>query len=390
MWVIVVIGIIVILCLIYSIHSLSSDLEFVRNKLKDSEEQSISLKKQNEDIKLSCRAELLEKNAEIADKNKRIEFLEAAQSNLTAIPYMSAMIADYETYGLEILAKQLDWGHSWERQKKVISIYEIRKIANEMAEKNLEAKYQLAYLLQLFPALEDIIETDFKQLPVIEVKDLSEYDKVKDWLSKEEYQNMSSVERNQLALDRYKASHNKTKWQIGRDYELFVGHQYLQNGYDVDFFGSYMGMEDLGRDLIAKKDNKVLIIQCKYWSQKKFIHEKHIMQLYGTVVCYCLENNIPHSLVKGILFTNTNLSDTAKKMADYLNIKYVENLEKEDYPCIKCNIGHDQFGQTKIYHLPFDLQYDTTKIKDKGEFYAMTVAEAEEAGFRRAFKWYNN
>jgi hypothetical protein len=41
-------------------------------------------------------------------------------------------------------------------------------------------------------------------------------------------------------------------------------------------------------------------------------------------------------------------------------------------------------------HLPFDQQYDSTKIKNKGEFYAVTVAEAEAAGFRRAFKWFGS
>jgi hypothetical protein len=42
----------------------------------------------------------------------------------------------------------------------------------------------------------------------------------------------------------------------------------------------------------------------------------------------------------------------------------------------------------KIYHLPFDQQYDRTKIiKSKGEFYAKTVIEAELRGFRRAHRW---
>ena len=42
----------------------------------------------------------------------------------------------------------------------------------------------------------------------------------------------------------------------------------------------------------------------------------------------------------------------------------------------------------KIYHLPFDQQYDKCSIKlGSGEFYAMTVKEAEEKGFRRAMKW---
>lgn len=321
---------------------------------------------------------------------ERYEHLEKLESNLTAIPYLSAILADYETYGLEILAKQLDWGWSMKRMDKVASIREIRKTAKEMAEKNLESKYQLAYLLQLFPALEDIIETDFKQLPVIEVKDLSEYDKTRDWLSKEEYQSMESVERNQLALDRYKNSHTKSKWQIGRDYELYVGYMYSQKGYTVDYYGSYMGLEDLGRDLIAKKGTSVLIIQCKYWGQEKTIHEKHITQLYGTMICYCLEKGIPKKNVKGVLVTNIQLSEQAKKMAAYLKIQYKENCEKGDYPCIKCNIGRDEFGETKIYHLPFDQQYDSTKINSPGEFFAMTVKEAEAAGFRRAFKWFNN
>lgn len=324
------------------------------------------------------------------EKEKVASFRHIFESNLSALPYMAAFIADYETYELEALAKQLDWGYSVERAKKVASIRDIRRAAKEMAEKNLEAKYQLQYLLALFPNLQDIIETDYKQLPLVKVEELSDYDAARDWLSKEEYQSLSTVERNQLALDRYKESHNKTKWQIGRDYELFVGYKYQQKGYKVDYFGSYMGMEDLGRDLIAKKDSKTLIIQCKYWGHEKVIHEKHITQLYGTMASFIIEQGIPSKNVTGILVTNITLSEQAKKMADYLKIQYVEKFEKGDYPCIKCNIGNDEYGKTYIYHLPFDQQYDSTKIDAPGEFFAMTVKEAEEKGFRRAFKWFGS
>ena len=319
------------------------------------------------------------------------EFLETLQSNRTAIPYMAAIMADYETYGIERLAQQLDWGSSMERAKKVKSIREIRKDAQAMVEKNMESRYQLEYLLKLFPALEDVIDCEFNQLPAIEVSELSEYDKVRDYLSKEEYNALSTVEKNQLALDRYRNSKNKTKWQIGRDYELYVGYTYTIKGYTVDYFGSYMGLEDLGRDLILKKGKQTKIVQCKYWSSTKQIHEKHITQLYGTVASYCIENDVSKTTVQGILVTNITLSDMAKQMADYLNIKYIENFELKDYPCIKCNIGHDESGgTTKIYHLPFDQQYDATKIDKPGEFFAMTVAEAENKGFRRAQKWFSS
>lgn len=256
-------------------------------------------------------------------KNK-ISFLESAQSNLTAIPYMTKIVADYETYGLEHLAKELDWGYNQQRMKKVKSIRDIRHDAKAMVEKNKEALYQLSYLLNLFPSLQDVIETDYNDLPIIDVNELPDYDPTRDYLSKEEYNSLSTVERNQLALDRYKASHKKSKWQN------------------------------------------------------------------GTMASYCIEHNCPKENVKGVLITNIQLSPMAKKMAKYLGIKFKENIEVDDYPCIKCNIGRDMYGETKIYHLPFDQQYDSTKISKKGEFYAMTVAEAEEAGFRRAFKWFGN
>lgn len=318
-------------------------------------------------------------------------FEENLKSNITAIPYMATLIADYETYGLEKIALKLDWGNSSERAKKVKSIREIRKDAKAIVEKNKEAQYQLAYLLNLFPNLSDIIDCEFNQLPIVEIKDLSDYDTTRDYLSKEEYSALTVTERNQLALDRYKNSHSKSKWQIGRDYELYVGYRYNQKGYIVEYFGSEKRLEDMGRDLIAFKGGKTLIVQCKYWSSEKLIHEKHVMQLYGTMVSYCIENEVDKNKVHGVLVTNISLSETAKKVAEYLNIEYKENFEKGDYPCIKCNIGKDENGKsTKIYHLPFDQQYDSTIIHGPDEFFAMTVAEAENAGFRRAFKWFGS
>ena len=319
----------------------------------------------------------------------RAEFLESTKSNLTAIPYMAGIMADYETYGIEHLAKELDWGESVERLTKVKSIRDIRKDAQAMVQKNKEAQYQLAYLIQMYPVLEEVIDAEFNSLPIIKVSELSEHDSVRDYLSKEEYSALSVSERNQLALDRYIHSSSRSKWQIGRDYELFVGYKYTQKGYQVDYFGSYMGLEDLGRDLIAKKGDQILIIQCKYWSSKKQIHENHIHQLFGTITSYCFENNCDSSKIKGLLVTNIELSEKAKQFASYLNIQYVENFETGEFPRIKCNIGRDENGEpTKIYHLPFDQQYDSTKIEKGGEFYAWTVSEAEEAGFRRAFRWF--
>ncbi len=318
-------------------------------------------------------------------------FILNMKSNLTAAPFLAGIVADIETYGYEKIAGYLDWGADQKRLKKVQDIREIRKTAKEQIEIAKEAQYQLEYLFQLYPSLEEVIECDFSELPQIELEDLKDRDKTRDYLSKEEWETLSVSQRNQLALDRYLGSHLKTKWQIGRDYENYIGYLYSKNGYDVEYFGSYMGVEDLGRDLIAKKGDKVHIIQCKYWSSKKVIREKHINQLYGTVISYCIENSIPKENVTGVLTTNIELSDMAKKMANYLGIKYREHIEKGDYPCIKCNVNYDSFGiKTKIYHLPFDPKYDVTKITKAEECFAFTVEEAEKKGFRRTYKWFGS
>ena len=89
----------------------------------------------------------------------------------------------------------------------------------------------------------------------------------------------------------------------------------------------------------------------------------------------------------GVLITNTVLSPKAKEFARILGVTFRENFEMDQFPRIKCNIGVGEFGEkTKIYHLPFDQQCDMAKINQPGEFMAMTVAEAEDAGFRRAYK----
>ena len=356
-------------------------------------ETDIATKKRNMENDISRhRHALVLAQDELARRTAEFESIyREAASNLTAIPYMAGIIADYDTRGLEILACSLDWGENVARQKKVASLREIRREVKEVIASCKESEYQLAYAIQMFPALQDFLDTEFSQLPELSLADIGaeNRDAAKDYLSKDEYMRLSSAERNQLALDRYRNSHKKTKWQIGRDYELYVGYKYSQKGYSIDYYGSYNGLEDLGRDLIAKKDGLTLIIQCKYWGAGKLIRENHINQLYGTMVCYCYETNTPQDTVRAVLVTNITVSDTARGFAKYLGVEIVENFTTGNYPCIKCNIGHDESGcTTKIYHLPFDQQYDSCKIDAPGEFFAMTVAEAEAAGFRRAYRWH--
>lgn len=389
MKIIICILIFVLLILICKNYNLSNNLAHTESLLHDINQQYQSLKAEKEHLDATLEKATCEKNNALdylQHHEENLKHLLASQKN--SMPWLAGMMADYLTYDIEILAKKLDWGHNVERAKRVTSIREIRADAQRRIEEAKVAIYQLEYLKSLYPALEDVLAEEYSSL---EFKgDIPTSDPIRKYLDSDEWHNLAPAERNQLALDRYIESRKKSKWQIGRDYELSVAYEYMKRGYHVDTHGSYMGLADLGRDLIAIRNNTILLIQCKYWSPEKTIHEKHIFQLFGSLVAYCIENSISRDNVNGLFITSTKLSETAKIVAKYLDIYVVENHKMVDFPRIKCNIGKDKSGvPTYIYHLPMDEQYDTTKIEREGEFYAYTVAEAEAKGFRRAYKFFH-
>lgn len=246
-------------------------------------------------------------------------------------------------------------------------------------------EYQLTLYETIFPWLSDFKEIsseDLQQFAESEIAPESEYSSLKKWLSPQEYRSLSSADRLQLALERY-SKRQKSNWQIGIEYERYVGYCYEKKGYRVRYNGATEGLEDMGRDLIISKDKKMYVIQCKRWSVEKTIHEKHIFQLYGTTILQKMEH--PDCTVGSLFITTTSLSDLAKSCADYLDITVVENFPLKEYPLIKCNVSKDG---DQIYHLPFDQQYDRVIINPSdGDFYASTIAEAESKGFRHAWRW---
>lgn len=349
---------------------------------------------------LELRSEFNLKEQNLKSKERGLERI--LQEKSMAFPWLSEAIAEYYRYIDFELAEYLDT-KSHPAYKKAEQIREIA-INNKILRKQLKiTKNFVAYYENLFPWISEYVGENLDDLitAIKNEKDDEEYDPVLKFIPKSEYDSLPESDRNQKALDRYIASRKKP-WEIGRDYERYIGYIYEQKGYEVEYQGIEKGLEDLGRDLICTKNEKILVIQCKYWASHKIIHEKHINQLFGTAVKYYLDfkssnknsqilNLFPDSILKGeigaIFITSTKLSDTAKSFAEVLGIEVIEEKALEKYPIIKCNISNDG---SRIYHLPFDQMYDKTLIKNKNEFYAFTVKEAESKGFRRAYKWSGN
>lgn len=264
---------------------------------------------------------------------------------------------------------------------------EVKRVKAEkraLAERAKHFEYLLRMLYEQYPILgeyeEDIL--DDKATLNLGADASPDADLVAHFISAEDYRRLSPAQRNQLALDKW-VSRKKSSVEIGRLYERYIGSLYENKGWRVNFYGATEGLEDLGRDLICEKDKRVEIVQAKYWAQHKTIHEKHIFQLYGTAFLYSRHAEKGKS-VHAVLCCTNPVSDVAKEAAEALEIA-VRHIEMDrDYPMIKCNVN----GKDKIYHLPFDQQYDRVRIGAvPGECYVRTTVEAEELGFRRAKRW---
>lgn len=270
-------------------------------------------------------------------------------------------------------------------------VKEIKGKYTQMSEAYLLMQYRYDFLLNMFPELRKYIEDDESALDAMQATSIErfqeEYDRTRDYLSIEEYKKLSVDERNQLAFDRYKERRRRSSWIAGVEYEMYYCYLLRERGFNVIDFGVQKGLNDLGRDIIATKNGDTFVIQCKRWSSNKEIHENVICQLFGTTLHYKIvekENNLfsDSSKIYPVLVTTGVLSETAKEFANKLGVQVLP-VKMGEYPMIKCNINNGN----KIYHLPFDQQYWRTIIEpEKGEFYAMTVKEATQAGFRRAFK----
>nr|WP_262905072.1 restriction endonuclease [Hymenobacter pini] len=339
--------------------------------------------------------------------DQRTSELERLEKLLTekskSFPWLAGAIADLVLLNNNQVADYLAFKPR-PAKSSALAVREVGKEKRILAAQLKHLQYVINQYEGLFPFLTEFREGEIEEA-LLEIKDTfgeqtaPEADPVTVFLTAGEYNSLSTTERNQRALERYMQG-RKSPYQLGRDYERYVGYLYEREGYSVSYFGIENGKEDLGRDLICRKDGNTLIVQCKFWSKHKLIHEKHINQLFGTTVKFYLDSTqkkladqqlhlfpqlLAASNISGVFCTSTVLSDTARKFAQALGIQVREQVKLGAFPMIKCHIS-PATGE-RIYHLPFDQMYDRTKLDKAGEFYALTVAEAEAKGFRRAWRW---
>ena len=358
-----VIGFIAAVMVLYRVIVLPKKIEL--NNAKEKYQNSLNKKQHLENEALFRNTLLINVNADL-QKNKKLK------GNNKGRAWFASMYAEVQSLLDDHRAEYLRWKKHPSRKGAEI-VKEVKKDKRELNKKLKVLEYELKTYEQYFPIIEDfkdyILEDDsFLIQDDGSVGQDKDFDPAQKFLKPEEFKKLPVNKKNQLALDRYL---NKThsKLEIGRFYERYIGHLYEEDGWTVKFFGIIEGFDDLGRDLICKKGNEIHIVQTKNWSKFRTIREKYMYQHFATTMHYQITEKLNKKIkLKPVFYATIDYSDMAKKVAKALKIELHTEKLKKDYPMIKCNVNPGT--KEKIYHLPFDQQYDKIIIGNTpGEFY---------------------
>lgn len=256
-----------------------------RDEELSKERKTLKSEREEHQKKLREANEVILRTGQAVQELKRL-----LEEKSTAMPWLSALVADLTYVQDERDAQRLEF----KKHPAKAAADVVRAHAQEKKMLRIEKRlvdYRLALMESLFPWLREIGFRDAEQIAeakASEAADSSE-DPVSKYLTPDEWSKLSVTDRNQRALERYKMR-AKSDWEIGRDFERFIGHKFDSEGYDVVYHGAIKGYDDFGRDLIiTEKSGRVLLVQCKYWSQHKVIPEAAVFQLLGSTVSFYIE-----------------------------------------------------------------------------------------------------
>lgn len=368
-----------------TINELYIKIRFIGEKNKQLEEKNKNLIKENEIKKIKIQNDFKLKEIEALNKQKLLDI--EIKKELSNYKLNQTMLNVFEEYTNKRLNEAINY-FTLKKRPSLKSAEYIREIKDEYKQLEKENK-ELKLIVSQFIFDEEMIE---KEESTFDTEEKAyKYGKI----SKEKWQKLSYIEKLDIVLEKYKNSW-KDKLNIGLEFERYCGYTFEKAGFKVKYWGILNGKKDGGIDLVAKKKEKTLYIQCKYWGNSKTIRENTISQLFGASLKMAIDEGetyesfikkVKSKKIEMILLTKTELSIEAKEFCKKLDIIYFEKIEIEDYPRVKL-VG----GTEKIFYIPTDLQYDNIIFSSTSKEYkrVMSCKEANILGYRHCFKWRGN
>ena len=368
-----------------NINELYTKIRFLGEKNKQLEERNKNLIKENEIKKIQQENDFKLKEIEALNQQNLLDM--KIKKELSNYKLNQTMLDIFEEYTEKRLNGSINY-FTLKKRPSLKSAEYIREIKDEYKELEKENR-ELKLILSQFISDEEMIGKEESSFDTEEKA--YKYGKI----SKETWQKLSYIEKLDIVLEKYKNTW-KDKLNIGLEFERYCGYTFEKAGFKVKYWGILNGKKDGGIDLVARKKEKTLYIQCKYWGNSKTIRENTISQLFGASLkmaidegenCETFMKKVKSKKIEMMLLTKTELSIEAKEFCKKLDVVYFENIEIKDYPRVKLVEGTE-----KIFYIPTDLQYDNIVFNSTSKEYKRVVSckEANDLGYRHCFKWRGN
>jgi hypothetical protein len=184
--------------------------------------------------------EVLEIRETFSQTTARKDFLvegltKILEQRKSQFPWLASAFADLSVLTAERDAKFLESKkHPAKKAAEEVREHALRR--REAEKKFRILNYRTEYYETLFPWIVDYVGDDVPDYAVDVSGSENEAadDPASNWLTKAEYERLSSAEKYQKALDNW-AKRKKSNWEVGRDYERYVGYLYETMGYEVEF-----------------------------------------------------------------------------------------------------------------------------------------------------------
>jgi len=179
-----------------------------------------------------------------------------------------------------------------------------------------------------------------------------------------------------------KRSTQQAALDYGLQFERFIGQRFESRGWSVTYRGIKLGKNDGGIDLIARRQRKIRLVQCKCWLNIT-LGADVVSRMIGAVERFKWElqqqRHGSRTDIHGEIITTGTADEEACALAAAHDILLCQNIIKHPYPAIKAQKVGPDFGR---FLIPFDKGYDTMSINpQKGDRYFTTIREAVAAGF---------
>ncbi len=216
----------------------------------------------------------------------------------------------------------------------------------------------------------------------IQRKDIVEIDRIKNKNCNDYLKNNYDIESKILEKqqEEYGKDVKESKFAYGKNYEEFICKFYEQKGYIVEWIGTKNSkLTNEKVDIVAKRDDKITLIECKYWTNK-IIEYNDINNIFGKYNFFINENKLNKDKTN-LTIVFPKLENLTKSAKDLLT-KHKDILRYEVVPLIKNKfkliLGIIEaenkcykpcYKNTPVIALKFYNSYDFAEIEDKIVYY---------------------